>query len=289
MSIKIMLVATFSMSCLMLFLALRNIRQAIPEDDRSYKDPLPPLLRWSWPLVRLFAFYVGERLPTDWLERYQNTIRRSGIAYLMSADEFVGLKCLGAMAAIAIAGLILSTLGAMDPLYWILAAVVGWTLPSLSLRDLRQKREKKILRVLPTYLDFLTMAVQAGMNLSGALQQAVDKGPPGPFQGELNKVVRDVRAGMSRIDALKAMAERLDIREVSTFVTAVAQSEKTGASLGETLRVQADQRRTERFQRAEKLAMEAPVKLIFPLVMFIFPMTFLVLGFPIAMKFLYEL
>lgn len=289
MSIKILLVATFSVSCLLIFLAFRNIKQAVPEDDRSYMDPLPPMLRLAWPLVRLFAFYVGERLPTDWLERYQNTIRRSGIAYVMSADEFVGLKCLGALLASAIAGLILSTLDAMDPLYVVLAAFTGWMLPSLSLRDLRQKREKEILRALPTYLDFLTMAVQAGMNLSGAFQQAVEKGPEGPLRGELNKVVRDIRAGMSRIDALKTMAERLDIREVNTFVTAVAQSDKTGASIGETLKVQADQRRTERFQRAEKLAMEAPVKLIFPLVVFIFPMTFLVLGFPIAMKFMYEL
>lgn len=289
MSIKILLVLTVSVSCLLMFLAIRNIKEAVPEDDRSYMDPLPPMLRLAWPLVRLFAFYVGERLPTDWLERYQNTIRRSGVAYLMSADEFVGLKCLGAAAAIAIAGLILSTLEALDPLYLGLAGVVGWVLPSLSLRDLRKKREKEILRALPTYLDFLTMAVQAGMNLSGALQQAVEKGPEGPLRGELNKVVRDVRAGMSRIDALKAMAERLDIREVNTFVTAVAQSDKTGASIGDTLKVQADQRRTERFQRAEKLAMEAPVKLIFPLVVFIFPMTFLVLGFPIAMKFMYEL
>ncbi|WP_207308878.1 type II secretion system F family protein [Marinobacter salicampi] len=289
MSIKILLVLTVSVSCLLMFLAIRNIKEAVPEDDRSYMDPLPPMLRLAWPLVRLFAFYVGERLPTDWLERYQNTIRRSGVAYLMSADEFVGLKCLGAAAATAIAGLILSTLEALDPLYLGLAGVVGWVLPSLSLRDLRKKREKEILRALPTYLDFLTMAVQAGMNLSGALQQAVEKGPEGPLRGELNKVVRDVRAGMSRIDALKAMAERLDIREVNTFVTAVAQSDKTGASIGDTLKVQADQRRTERFQRAEKLAMEAPVKLIFPLVVFIFPMTFLVLGFPIAMKFMYEL
>lgn len=289
MPIKILLVAAVSMSCLLVFLAFRNIREAVPKDDRSYMDPLPPMLRLTWPLVRLFAFYVGERLPTDWLERYQNTIRRSGIAFLMSADEFVGLKCLVAMLATGIAGLVLSTLEAMDLLYFILAAIVGWALPSLSLRDLRQKREKNILRALPTYLDFLTMAVQAGMNLSGALQQAVEKGPEGPLRGELNKVVRDVRAGMSRIDALKAMAERLDIREVNTFVTAVAQSDKTGASIGDTLKVQADQRRTERFQRAEKLAMEAPVKLIFPLVVFIFPMTFLVLGFPIAMKFMYEL
>ncbi len=146
-----------------------------------------------------------------------------------------------------------------------------------------------IVKALPTFLDFLTMGVQAGMNVSGAIGQAVEKGPEGPLRQEFEKVIRDVRAGMSRVDALKAMAERLEIREITTFVTAIAQAEKTGASLTEALRIQADQRRVERFQRAEKLAMEAPVKLIFPLVVFIFPMTFIILGFPIAMKFMYEL
>jgi tight adherence protein C len=82
------------------------------------------------------------------------------------------------------------------------------------------------------------------------------------------------------------MELRLQIPEVSSFVGTVIQAEKMGASLGKALRSQAEQRRTERFQRAEKQAMEAPVKLIGPLMVFIFPVTFIVIGFPIAMKFL---
>lgn len=85
------------------------------------------------------------------------------------------------------------------------------------------------------------------------------------------------------------MADRLQITEVNSLVSALAQAEKTGASLGSTLRIQADQRRVERFQRAEKKALEAPVKLVFPLIVFIFPVTFMILAFPIAMKFMYEL
>jgi tight adherence protein C len=154
---------------------------------------------------------------------------------------------------------------------------------------LRKKREHQILRTLPTYLDFLTLALEAGLNLTGAIHQLVEKAPRGALHAEFARVQRDIKAGQSRLAALKAMAERLDIREVNTLIAAIAQSEKTGASLGEVLRIQADQRRVERFQRAEKLAMEAPVKLIFPLVTFIFPITFVVLAFPIAMKFMYEL
>ena len=84
------------------------------------------------------------------------------------------------------------------------------------------------------------------------------------------------------------MAERLDIKEVTSFVSAMIQAERMGASLATVLSVQAEQRRNERFQRAEKLAMEAPIKLVGPLIIFIFPVTFIVLGFPIVMKFLAE-
>ena len=80
------------------------------------------------------------------------------------------------------------------------------------------------------------------------------------------------------------MADRIDVDAVNTFVNAVVQAERTGASVGETLKAQADQRRVERFQLAEKQAMQAPVKLILPLVAFIFPTTFLIIGFPIGMK-----
>ena len=145
-----------------------------------------------------------------------------------------------------------------------------------------------MLRALPVYLDFITMAVEAGLNLNGALNQAMDKGPPGPLRNEFYMVVRDLRAGVPRADALRRMEKRLDMEEITSFVGTVIQAEKMGARLGTALRVQALQRRTERFQRAEKLAMEAPVKLILPLIVFIFPVTFIVLAFPIAMKFLME-
>ncbi len=116
----------------------------------------------------------------------------------------------------------------------------------------------------------------------------MEKAPPGPLRNEFGIVLRDLRAGLSRADSLRRMADRLDITEVTSFVSSIIQAEKMGASLATVLRVQAEQRRNERFQRAEKLAMEAPIKLVGPLIMFIFPVTFIVLGFPIVMKFLGE-
>jgi tight adherence protein C len=99
-------------------------------------------------------------------------------------------------------------------------------------------------------------------------------------------MMREMRTGVSRMDALNAMAERLDNKHIKSLVSNLTQAESLGASLADTLSAISDQRRTERFQMAEKLAMEAPVKLIFPLVVFIFPITFVVLMFPIAVKFM---
>jgi len=287
--IKYGFIVCASMATGLLLYSLGRIQRSVPRDSREYMDPLPQSLKILWPMVRFFAFYIGERLSADILEQYNIKLRRSGIAYLMTAEQYFGLKVLSLLLSGGVAYLCISMLQSNSWFLLIGAAAVGWFMPDISLNDLCKKRRDNLVKQLPVYLDFLTMAVQSGMNLSGAIFQAVDKGPEGPLMHELAKVLRDIKAGMSRIDAIRAMGERVSVKELNSFVTATVQAEKTGASLGETLKAQSDQRRIERFQTAEKKAMQAPVKLIFPLVAFIFPMTFVIIGFPIAMKFLYEM
>jgi tight adherence protein C len=278
----------FAGSLIALFWGAKGVKEEVPEDERLFKDPLPKSLRFLWPVVQFFSYYLSRLVSVEQLEKNSTTLTRAGMDYLMSPEQLFGLQCASAFlfGVFCSYGMFLSI--GFDFFFAVIACAIGFFLPVVTLREKRKEREKDILRMLPVYLDFFTMAVQAGMNLSGAITQAVDKGPTGVLNRELQRVIRDMKAGMSRLEALRVMAERLDIKEVTTFVSAVAQSEKTGSSIGDTLKIQADQRRVERFQRAEKLAMEAPVKLIFPLVAFIFPMTFLVIGFPIAMKFMYE-
>jgi tight adherence protein C len=99
-------------------------------------------------------------------------------------------------------------------------------------------------------------------------------------------VLRDLRAGKGRAEALRAMAERMDEAAIANLVAVLIQAQSLGMSIGPLLRAQAEQRRSERFARAEKLAMEAPVKLLLPLIACIFPCTFIVIGFPLVIKFL---
>ena len=269
-------------------LAINSFRKTVRGPDRTYMDPLSGSTRLMWPLVLFVSFYFGRWLTVEYLEKVQRKLVHAGLNYNMAAEQFVSLRVVSAlMFSVALAlGLYLVNL--LSPGWVLLAAVFGYLVPLLKLKEARRKRERAIAKMLPTYLDFITMAVEAGLSLPGALIQATLNGPAGLFKLELEKVNRDIKAGAGRVEALESMAERLEMREVTSVVAAIAQAERSGGSVGATLRVQAEQQRIDRFQRAEKLAMEAPVKLIFPLVAFIFPTTFIVLGFPIVMKLLHD-
>lgn len=264
----------------------RRLKQEVPDEDREYLDPLPKVLRMLWPVVRFVDYHVCQRIDDKYIAGPAEALRISGLLYLMSPRQFIAL-CLVSM--VGFIGLVAAASSMLDMFNWLVvlgAASLGYFYPRIWLRDSLKKRQKEILRALPTFLDFMTMGVEAGLNMAGAINQAVAKGPSGPMKNELGLVLRDLRSGLTRSEALRRMDERIRIQQVSSFVSAVIQAERMGASLGSTFRFQAEQWRVERFQMAEKLAMEAPVKLIFPLVVFIFPITFVVLMFPIAVKFM---
>ncbi len=260
----------------------------IDKEDRTYMDPLPPMLKLLWPFIQIIANFFVVFLPYEIMESTEKKITHSGVSYLLNAEQFIALRIISAIIAPLLTLLVMIMLNNFEPIWFVIMPVLGFLFPEIWLNDTRKKRDSAVIRTLPVYLDFITMCVEAGLNLQGALGQAMEKAPPGPLRNEFAVVLRDLRSGLSRADALRRMAERLDIQEITSFVSSIIQAEKMGASLATVLRVQSDQRRNERFQRAEKLAMEAPIKLVGPLIMFIFPVTFIVLGFPIVMKFMSE-
>lgn len=286
-SLTILLVF-ITLSCMALFYWVIGLHEEVPEDDREFKDPLPKPLAAIWPAVRIIAYYLCAYIPYSFIESIEKKIQRNGVAYLMIAEELIALKIVSGVITLAFGYVALFLVDQWNDVLFLVFPLVGYFYPDIWMKDLRNRQVDGILRTLPAYLDFISMAVQAGLNFSGAIEQARKKGPKGPLVNEFGIVLRDLRSGVKREQALKRMAERLDINELTSFVNAVVQSEKMGSGLGKVLRIQAEQRRTERFQRAEKKAMEAPVKLVGPLIIFIFPTTFIVLAFPIVMKFLNE-
>jgi len=281
------LVAT-ALAAALAVIAIRKAFVEVPAEDRQFLDPPPGMLRVIWPVIQLASFRLGPLLSVAYRQKTQLLLRYAGLDYALSPEQFFATKIIGGAGCAAVLQILLAPRGGASLLWLAVLFVCGYIYPDLWLRDQRDSRQRRILKALPLYLDIVTLCVEAGLNLTSALTQAVQKGPANPLKQELERVLRDVRTGRPRADAFRSLAERLQMPAVSSVVSALITAERQGSALGPILRAQSEQRRNERFQRAEKLAMEAPVKMLFPLIAFIFPCTFAVIGFPIAVKFLQE-
>ncbi len=162
---------------------------------------------------------------------------------------------------------------------------LGFVVPWLWLRDRERARKKAIRRDLPYALDLLTLSVEAGLDFTAALARIVRRRPDRPLSQELGETLRQIQMGVPRADALRDLNDRVRMEEIFSVTSALIQADELGASLGPILRVQADTFRVRRAQAAEKQAMEAPVKLLFPLICFFFPATFIVIFGPIFIRF----
>ena len=162
-------------------------------------------------------------------------------------------------------------------------AAVGWMFPSLWLKGRLGARQKLVIKTLPDALDLVTTCVEAGLGLDGALARVAEKSS-GPLADELTRMLREVAMGKLRREALTELADRIGVEELTSFINAIIQAEQLGVGIAQVLRVQSEQMRTRRRQRAEKTAHEAPIKMIFPLVLFIFPAFMLVILGPAGIR-----
>lgn len=242
---------------------------------------LPAWLRLGLPLAMPLAERIGPHLPILLRERVQQRLRRAGLEEELLPQHWLASTAILTSAVGMVMGALTGSL-----LLAVVAAAVGGILQSAWLRDRIVRRRNQVIRDLPVYLDMVTLALEAGGSLGVALRVATERAPDSTLRRAFLRVQGDLRAGRSRAEALTALAERLDLPAVRTLVAALVQAEASGASLATVLRAQADQRMEERFSRAERLALEAPVKMLAPLVLCIFPCTFAVLAFPLLMRFL---
>jgi tight adherence protein C len=161
--------------------------------------------------------------------------------------------------------------------------VLGFYLPRVWLKGQITKRRKQIIRSLPDAMDLITTSVEAGLGIDAAFAQVAEK-VAGPLAEEVRRCLREMSLGHTRREALLAFAARTELSDITAFISAVIQAEHTGVSLGRVVRIQADQLRTRRKQRAEQEAQKAPVKMVVPLVLFIFPAMFIVILGPAAIQ-----
>lgn len=252
----------------------------VPEQKIEHFDNPPLLYRLFKLPINAIAFYIKPVIAQKTYQKYETNIIFAGVEYQFKPEQVIA----GKWVASAVLGIIFLPflLMAGQSLFLILPIMMfGYIYPDLWLKQTKQERNNQIAKTMPFFLDMITLSIESGLNLNAAIKQTVQKGPNGVVRSEFEKLLRDMNTGISKSDAFRKMGQRIDDQSIKSLTSSIIQAEKMGMNLGPILRSQAEQRRTERFLKAEKLAMEAPVKLLFPLVVFIFPCTFIVIGFPV--------
>ncbi len=245
----------------------------------------PAFVKVFFPIVSALAGPAsGIRWPS-YRTRAAWTIARSGWGDSFTVDHLLALKILSAI-FVPLGALLFALL--RNPAFFLLAAVAAFFIPDMLLNSSRKARERQLVRALPGAVDVLSLSVEAGLEFLIALERLVKRGLSGPLRDELTAVLNDIRLGTTRSEALRAMAARLEIPALSSFVSTLVQADLLGASIGDVLKSQAAFLRTERFQRAEKAGAQATQKIIFPMLFFIFPAVLLVVIAPVVLKFIYQ-
>lgn len=249
--------------------------------ERFGKRVLKPLLRRA--LTRL-----GRLTPGGNVERLQHNLILAGNPGDLSVLDFLGAKLVSAVlvgAATFVVLMYFDVSGLPALLFWLAGCMLGLYAPNLWLRRRKNGRQKVIRRALPDALDMMSICVDAGLGFEAALMKVAERWK-NELTEEFSRVVKEVRMGVRRADALRRMVDRTGVPEVSSFVAVLVQADRLGVGITNVLHTQSDEARRKRRQRAEEQARKAPVKMLVPLVLFIFPAMFVVILGPAVPRFM---
>jgi tight adherence protein C len=247
---------------------------------------LPFSQRVVVPLLNNIAKFVARFTPQQSLESARHSLELAGNPYNLTASQFWAVRAAAAIIlGVLIAALMFVTNAAWTQriLYPIIAAALGFFLPVLWLSSQISRRKNSIIKSLPDALDLLTVCVEAGLGFDAAMQKVTEKWKD-DLAMAFGRVLQEVRLGKLRREALRDMADRMDVPDVTSFVAAIIQADQLGVSIAKVLRIQSDQMRVRRRQRAEEKAHQAPIKMLFPMVFLIFPSLYLVLLGPAVLQ-----
>ncbi len=231
------------------------------------------------PILQKVAALIGRMTPSQTLARTRRYLELAGLSQKIGPAEFVAARYI---LSLVLGGVVILLMGRLDIpmsrklLLIVVSFVLGYYVPGSWLGSKIRQRQKEILKSLPDALDLLTICVEAGLSFDAAMAKVVEK-----WDNELSRafarVLQEIQLGKLRREALRNMADTMDIRDVSNFVAALIQADQLGVSIAKVLRIQSDQMRVRRRQRAEELARQAPIKMIIPIVFLIFPALFIIL------------
>jgi len=216
----------------------------------------------------------------------EKLLTRAGHPNNLNCDDLINACFYSCILSVVMASLYASSSGGNVLMYCYLSFAFGLGFPLLLLNMAATKRQAAIRKDLPYMIDLLTLCIEAGMDFTTAMIRVIPVFNNTPLGVEVNLLVTELRMGKSRVEGLHDLSERVGLMELSLIVNAIVQADKLGTSLAPTLRIQSDDIRKHRSLLAEELAMKAPVKMLFPIVIFIFPTTFIVLFAPMVLKLL---
>lgn len=258
------------------------------EDSRNKKSS-NPLVQMTRPFFTQYVVPVIRGKPF-WDNRrkiYRRSLISGGLKDELTPDEFLAFK-LFLIVFFPILGGLSRALDFYAVPFWmmVLLSIAGWFYPDFWVKGRVQLRHKKVLKALPFIVDLLALSTEAGLDFLGAIGKVVEKAAPSPLVEEFEQVLKEIRVGSSRADALHEMAIRINLPEINSFVAILISSDQMGASIGKILRQQSDQIRSQRFVLAEKAGALAAQKLLFPLMLFILPAVLVMVAAPFILEYL---
>lgn len=256
------------------------------ELSRSLKD------RLVTPFFNKIAAFFSQLMPSSVISMIENKLIAAGGFHGLNAEQFLGLCGVFGIVFLVITWEVLIVSNYQQPLSkfvgtGLVCMLLGMLLPFLQLVQKGINRNATLQRELPDVLDLLTVSVEAGLSFDGALIKLSEK-MKGALVDEFSIMLQEMRVGVPRREALLALSKRCNVQDVTLFTGALVQADQLGVSIGKVLRIQSVEMREKRRQRAEEKAMKAPIKMLFPLVFFIFPALFIVLLGPALIQ-LYDM
>ncbi len=263
---------------------LAALGQSVTLEELELSQPFTQ--RVLIPLIEALSRLAQRFTPQNSIEASRHKLELAGIAHKVKPAQFLGYRM---AAAIVLGGASLMFVFASELpfiqrlLVIVVAFVLGFSLPSVWVGSKISARQKEIIKALPDALDLLTICVEAGLGFDAAMSKVAEK-----WDNELSvaftKTVQEMQLGKLRREAMRNMANSMDVPDMTSFVAAIIQADTLGVSMAKVMRIQSDTMRMKRRQRAEEKARQAPVKMMFPLVFFIFPTIMIVLLGPAILK-----
>lgn len=253
---------------------------------RSRRDVMeaPFAERALAPVFQGLGRFAIRYTPSGWAARTRHRLVLAGMAGRFDANSWAALKVIALVTSLVIWSFFQSLLpGPQRILTFVLFLFLGLFAADGIMNNRIEERRKAMRRQLPDILDLLVISVEAGLGFDAALSRVVQT-VPGVMSDEFNRMLAETRVGVSRREAMQHLSERTDVDELDSFLLAMNQADSFGVSVARVLRVQADEMRTKRRQAAQERAFAAPVKMVFPLILTIFPALFVVLLGPAAIE-----